>query len=86
MTRALLIPVALFALWLAGGRVPYDWAHTLGEDCSWRPRGALAVLGRAGRLTEQAERACKGMASPLPEVKVFLAKFPTPAERAAWRE
>lgn len=79
--------VILFALWLAWGQLPYSWGHYLTPACEWQERRLIGLYGAFQDDDAVWARAkCKGAASRSPLVSEFLAKFPTPAERAAWRD
>lgn len=88
MTRPALLPVLLFAAGsLAWGHAPYSWGHHLTQACEWVPRGALGFLGGAeDEHSRWLRMSCRGAKSPSPEIKVFLTRWPTPAELAAWRD
>jgi hypothetical protein len=71
---------------------PTAWAYRLTEGCAWAPRRWSYALGeplapRLDRQAEAAQLACwygRGMASPIPLVKIVLRTWPTEAELAAW--
>lgn len=95
MQRRTLIRLAPFGLWallvLVQDDEPFRWGHRLTEACSWRAGPVAGLFGAhepdAAALRAQARCwARRGARDPeaLPVLKVFLPRWPTQAELAAW--
>lgn len=84
---------AAFGLLTAGGLLyastwaPYWWGHDLNGACRWEQTWNLPIGRQGPRMLamQEACRAAKGDHSPTRTVNLIVRKWPSAAERAAWR-
>lgn len=85
--------LALLLVWTCG--LPFGWTHDLGPSCIWKraPWAARTFAGSLGSGRADRARVARCLAArggndpegEIPTVKVLLARWPSAAEVAAWR-